>query len=104
MPLAGDTVLDVTTLPLPPEARAISRDIADDVRKPPPGTSADPIALRRWLDKIGKRLDGLAVIGSGMPPAPTSLARKAASSRAVMCEQDRPAGIVVETRRRIRST
>ena len=88
------------TLPLPPEARAILRDIADEIRKPPPGTSADPIALRRWLDRIGKRLDGLAAIKAGGTAAPTAVARNAANPRAALREQDRPVGIVVETRRR----
>ncbi|RYC29535.1 hypothetical protein D3273_23395 [Lichenibacterium minor] len=93
--------LDITALPLPPEARAVLRTIADDVRRPPPGATADPIALRRWLDGIGRRLDGLAAIRAGAAPAPASVGRQGlANPRAALREQDRPAGIVVETRRR----
>ena len=97
----GAAALDVTALPLPPEARAILRTIADEIRKPPLGTSADPIAMRRWLDRIGRRLDGLAAIKAGAAPAAPSVERYGlANPRAMMREQDRPAGIVVETRRR----
>ena len=33
-----EPALDVTALPLPPEVRAVLRTIADDIRKPPPGS------------------------------------------------------------------
>ena len=80
------------------------RTIADDVRRPPPGATGDPIALRRWLDGIGRRLDGLAAIRAGAAPAAPSIERQGlANPRASLREQDRPAGLVVEARRRTRS-
>ena len=63
--------------PIPAEARAILRKIADDLRRTPRPAMADPAEVARIIARTADRIEGVAAISR---PAPSPRAWRAPPS------------------------
>ena len=53
--------------PIPAEARAILREIADDLRRTPRSLMADPDEVARIIARAAERIEGVAAISRPAP-------------------------------------